>query len=221
MDRECSRFALLSVPCRHRGCLSAVMQGCFPSKPPQALKAGKFALVPLVALFAVGCSRTNVQVMAAPPAPPPGSVTTALVNGSLSRQTAADRLVEIDRLLAAPITGRSDDSDKRTLLRAERAALVASGQLPYGAQSQFATHRSHTVQGNAPLATITKRGPNGDLVNYAPAPAQTGRIVVAPNSQDRNLSPLEQMTPTERERYYKALRLQNTSRIDVNVRRHY
>lgn len=192
------------------------MQGCFPSKPLKALRAGKFAFVPLVALFAVGCSRTDVQVTAAPP---PGSVTTALPNGALSQQTAAERLVEIDRLLAAPITGRSDDSDKRTLLRAERAALVASGQLPYGAQ--FGTNRSHTVQGNAPLATITKRGPNGDLVNYAPAPAQTGRIVVAPNSQDRNLSPLEQMTPTERERYYKALRLQNTSRIDVNVRRHY
>ena len=179
----------------------------------------KFGVVPLIALFAVGCSRTDFQVMAAPPAPPSASVTTALPNGAQSRQTAAERLVEIDRLLAAPVTGRSDDSDQRTLLRAERSALVASGQLPYRAQSQF--DRSQTVQGNAPLATVTTRAPNGDLVNYAPAPEQSGRIVVAPNSQDRNLSPLEQMTPTERERYYKALRLQNTNRIDVNVRRRY
>jgi hypothetical protein len=191
------------------------MQGCFPARPRRALTVRKFAVVPLVALFAAGCSRTDV-VMAPPPL---SSVTTALPNGALSRQTAAERLVEIDRLLAAPVTGRADDSDQRALLRAERAALVASGQLPY--RAQFATNHSQTVPGNPPLATITKRAPNGDLLNYAPVPAQTGRIVVAPNSQDRNLSPLEQMTPTERERYYKALRLQNTSRIDVNVRRHY
>jgi hypothetical protein len=196
------------------------MQGCFPARPPRALGVMKFAIVPFVALFAAGCSRTDVQVMA-PPVAPPALSTTALPNGAPSRQTAAERLVEIDRLLAAPITGRSDDSDRRTLLRAERAALVASGQLPYRAHSQFATNGSQTVQGNPPSATVTKRAPNGDLLNYAPAPAQTGRIVVAPNSQDRNLSPLEQMTPTERERYYKALRLQNTSRIDVNIRRRY
>jgi hypothetical protein len=189
------------------------MQGCFPARPQRAFTIRKFALVPLVALFAVGCSRTDVQVAAQPHR----SVTPALPNGALSRQTAADRLVEIDRLLAAPVTGRSEDSDQRALLRAERAALIASGQLPYGAHSQFATNRSQTV----PLATVTKRTPNGDLLNYAPAPEQTGRIVVAPNSQDRNLSPLEQMTPTERERYYKALRLQNTDRIDLNVRRRY
>lgn len=196
------------------------MQGRFPAKQPKELRLRKFAVVSLAALFAVGCSRTDVQVMAAPPAPPPASLRTALPNAP-GRQTAAERLVEIDRLLAAPVTGRSDDSDQRALLRAERAALVASGQLPYRTHSQFATNRSQPVEGNPPLATITKRAPNGDLLNYAPAPAQTGRIVVAPNSQDRNLSPLEQMTPTERERYYKALRLQNTSRIDVNVRRHY
>jgi hypothetical protein len=197
------------------------MQGCFPARPPRALRVMKFAVVPLVALFAVGCSKTDVQVMAAPPAPPPALVTTTLPNGAPNRQTAAERLVEIDRLLAAPVTGRSDDSDQRTLLRAERAALVASGQIPYRWQSQFATNGNQTAQGNPPLATVTKRAPNGDFVNYAPTTAQTGRIVVAPNSQDRNLSPLEQMTPMERERYYKALRLQNTSRIDVNIRRHY
>lgn len=195
------------------------MQGCFPARSPRAPGVMKFAVVPLVALFAAGCSRTDVQVLA--PSAPPTLSTTALPNGAPGRQTAAERLVEIDRLLAAPVTGRSDDSDRRTLLRAERAALVASGQLPYRSQSYFAANHNQTVQGNPPLATVTKRAPNGDLLNYAPAPAQSGRIVVAPNSQDRNLSPLEQMTPTERERYYKALRLQNTSRIDVNIRRRY
>jgi hypothetical protein len=139
----------------------------------------------------------------------------------LNRQTAADRLVEIDRRLAAPITGRADDADQRVLLRAERAALIESGQVPYRMQNQFGANHSSRVQSNPPAATVAKRTTNGDLLNYAPATTQSGQTVVAPNSQARNLSFLEQMTPSERERYYKTLRLQNTSRIEVDVRHHY
>ena len=196
------------------------MEECFPARTPGALGVRKFAIVSLAALFAGGCSRTDVQVMTPPPPPPPTWVT-ALPSVAPNRQTAAERLVEIDRLLAAPVTGRSDDSVQRALLRAERAALVDSGQLPYRAQSQFATNRNQAVQPNPPLATVTQRAANGDITNYAPATAQNGRTVVAPNSQNRNLSSLEQMTPTERDRYYKALRLQNTSRIEVDVHHHY
>lgn len=191
------------------------MEG-FP-RTPGALGIRKLAIVSFAALFAAGCSRTDVQVVTSPPPPPLGD---RFSNVAPNRQTAAERLVAIDRLLAAPVTGQSDDSNQRTVLRAERAALVDSGQLPYWAQSQFATNRNQAVQPNPPLATVTTRAPNGDIVNYAPATTQNGRTVVVPNSHDRNLSSLEQMTPTERERYYKALRLQNTSRIDVNVRHH-
>ena len=74
-------------------------------------------------------------------------------------------------------------------------------------------------QPNSP--TVTQHLANGDAVNYAPPSTQNGRIVVAPNSQASNLSYLEQMTPTERERYYKTLRLQNTSRVEIDVSHHH
>jgi hypothetical protein len=125
------------------------------------------------------------------------------------RQMAAERLVEIDRLLAAPVTGRSDDSSQRALLRAERASLIASGQVPYRMQTQFEANHNRTVQSNAPLATVTQRAANGDVVNYAPATTQTGRIIVAPNSQDHNLSRLEAMTPTERKHHFRELEIVN------------
>jgi hypothetical protein len=132
--------------------------------------------------------------------------------------TQADRLVEIDRLLAAPLTGRPEESDQRFLLRAEREALIASGQTPYRMRTQSVAGRDLSIQPNAP--TTTQRLANGDVVNYATPTSQNGRITVAPDSQASNLSYLEQMTPTERERYYKALRIQNKRRIDVDVNNH-
>ena len=91
----------------------------------------------LVISFASSCSKTDqttsrdvqpVALLAAatiPPtnhAPDPAPVT-ALV-AAPNRPTAAERLVEIDRLLARPLTGTPESADERTLLRAERAALI-------------------------------------------------------------------------------------------------
>ena len=153
----------------------------------------------------------QVTASAPPPPPLPSALVTAFPSvAPPSRPTAPERLVEIDRLLAAPVTGRSDDSDQRILLRAERAALLDSGQISYRVQSQLAINRNRTVHPNAPLATASTRAANGDLMNYAPATTQNGRTVVAPNSQASNLSSLEQMTPTERAHYYRAVGLQNT-----------
>jgi hypothetical protein len=125
--------------------------------------------------------------------------------------------VEIDRLLALPLTGTPEESDRRTALRAERAALVASGQVPYELRGPLVASRNAAVPVNN---TVTQRSANGNVVNYAQPPTRVAPIVVAPNSQSTNLSYLEQMTPTEREHYYKNIRVQNTQRVEVDVRHH-
>ena len=157
-------------------------------------------------LFATGCSKSDVTV-SAQPSPQP-----LVFAQDDRRQSAADRVVEIDRLLAVPLTGRPEESDRRAALRAEREALVASGQVPY----QLARTRSVSAP---PNNTVTRTS-NGNVVHYAAPTTRTEPITVAPNSQSTNLSFLEQMTPAERERYYKTIRLQNTQRVEVDVRRH-
>ena len=156
-------------------------------------------------LLVTGCSKSDVTV-SAQPSPQP-----LVFDQNDRRQTAADRVVEIDRLLAVPLTGRPEESDRRAALRAEREALVASGQVPY----QLA--RPRTV--SAPPNNTVTRVADGNVVNYAAPTTRTAPITVAPNSQSTNLSFLEQMTPAERERYYKTIRLQNTQRVEVDVRR--
>ena len=178
----------------------------------------KLSLIAVAALLVVGCSRAEVQVNNPPFSDP---FETA---ASMSRQAAAaKRIVEIDRLLAAPVTGRVDDSDQRALLRAERAALVSSGQVPNRMHTQtMANHNSYGTEYSNPTTTVTRQHANGDVVNYsAGAPSQNGGVIVAPNSQARDLPFLEQMTPTERERYFRELRLQNRGRVQVDVQHHY
>ena len=161
------------------------------------------------ALFGIAsCSKTDVHV--ADEARPESIVV------AQNTKTAADRLVEIDRLLAAPPTGRPEESDRRTALRAEREALIASGQVPYRNVPQSFTSR---VANTPPNNTVTQRYANGNVINTALPTQRTEPITVAPNSQATNLSFLEQMTPTERERYLKAVKAHNTERVDINVRR--
>jgi len=127
-----------------------------------------------------------------------------------THQTAAERMVEIDRLLATPLTGTPQQADERALLRAERAALISSGQVPYVFGNQ-APDRSGP-------ATMSQYAADGDSVDqtHAPADSQGGGIVIAPNSQASSLPFLEQMTPSERDHYFEELWLQNSSVIDVN-----
>jgi len=182
---------------------------------PQLIKLSSIAVA---GLLVGGCSRAEVQVNNPPFSDP---FETA---ASMSRQAAAaKRIVEIDRLLAAPVTGRADDSDQRALLRAERAALVSSGQVPNRMHTQtMANHNSYGTEYSNPTTTVTRQHANGDVVNYsAGAPSQNGGVIVAPNSQARDLPFLEQMTPTERERYFRELRLQSRGRVQVDVQHHY
>jgi hypothetical protein len=154
------------------------------------------------------CSKTDVN-LASQPSPQPITVA--------AQKSAADRLVEIDRLLALPPTGRPEESDRRTALRAEREALIASGQVPYrNVPSSFTSRVANTPPNN----TVTQRFANGNVINTALPTSRTEPITVAPNSQASNLSFLEQMTPTERERYLKTIKAQNTVHIDVDHRGH-
>lgn len=180
------------------------MKSTFPAKAMRRHFA-RFLLFVSGLLLATGCSKTDVN-LAAQPSPQP-----LILDQNDRRPSAADRVVEIDRLLAVPLTGRPEESDRRAALRAERDALVASGQVPY----QLA--RPRTV--SAPPNNTVTRVADGNVVNYAAPTARTAPITVAPNSQSTNLSFLEQMTPAERERYYKTIRLQNTQRVEVDVRR--
>jgi hypothetical protein len=181
---------------------------------PDGIASHTVSLRIVLALAAVigiaSCSKTDVNVAAQP------SPQRVVVAQNQAQKTAADRLVEIDRLLALPLTGRPEESDRRTALRAERDALIASGQVPYRNVPQSFTSRA----ANTPANNTVTRVAEGNVVHYAAPTTRTEPITVAPNSQATNLSFLEQMTPTERERYYKTIRLQNTQRIEVDVRRH-
>lgn len=187
----------------------AGMRILFPS-----VRSRCFCFMPLAPLAAVffsltSCSKTDVN-LAAQPSPPP----IVVAQNESPQKTAAQRLVEIDRLLAQAPTGRPEDSDRRTALRAERDALISSGQVAYRSVPQAFMNK---VANTPPNNTVT-RTVNGNVEHFAAPTTRTEPITVATNAQDKNLSFLEQMTPTEREHYYKTLKLQNTERLDVNVR---
>jgi hypothetical protein len=153
------------------------------------MKARMISVIAMVMALTqmIGCSRAQVEIQE-----PRG------IDSGLTSTT--QRIVEIDRLLSAPLTGQTDDADQRATLRAERAALTGS----YNNNGS----RGHPV--------ITRQQPE--------APPQNQRIVVARDSQGdhspHQMSALEAMTPTERARYYKELRLQNQSTVIVVPREH-
>jgi hypothetical protein len=146
-------------------------------------------LILLIVLALSACSRVDVQpaannvtlspVLSAPSVP--------YVQQQSSHSAAPDRLVEIDRLLSAPLTGNQADADQRVTLRAERDVL---------------TGRARMIAHQNPVPVAAPRNSQ---------PQQAQQIVVARDSRadNGNLSFLEQMTPTERERYYKSRRIEN------------
>jgi hypothetical protein len=145
-----------------------------------------------VAVKLAACSKVDVAVEACPQLP-----RDSVATQTTATAPAAKRIVEIDRLLSLPLTGAPEDADRRATLRAERAALAD----PYALTSTI-----QTVQ------TPRRR-------EY---PASTNQIVVAGDSRGNHepsrISPLEAMTPTERERYYRELKLRNHSTITVYSR---
>jgi len=106
-------------------------------------------------------------------------------------KSSTDRIVEIDRLLSAPLTGTQQDADMRATLRAERDALTG--------------HSRVARQNVAPV-----------LPTYH-EPAANQHIVVAQDAQNSNLNYLEQMTPSERKRHLEEIRAVNTRTHTVIV----
>jgi hypothetical protein len=126
-------------------------------------------------------------------------------------QSQTDRIVEIDRMLSAPLTGSPEDADRRSALRAERNALMALGN--YSMQTDQAGQQATGCQSGQPNNEIVSH----DIVDYAPPPPSNSQIVVAVDSQGRsgNLPFLEGMTPSERLHYFQALWLQNSQNINI------
>src|SRR5258707_6950920 len=80
----------------------------------------------LAALALSACSRVDVQPASNNFTLSPGiSAPYAQQQSSqLNSQSRQDRLIEIDRLLSAPLTGSQADADQRVTLRAERDVLT-------------------------------------------------------------------------------------------------
>jgi hypothetical protein len=110
-------------------------------------------------------------------------------------QSSHERIVEIEKLLAVPLTGDPKDADKRVTLRAELAALKGGTSV---------TKPVRTVQ-------ITE-----------PQKANTSKVVVAKDSAsesaNKRFSRLDLMTGEERARYFEELRLKNTQTVVIEHR---
>jgi len=149
------------------------------------------------ALLLVACSRVNVytapekpqtappaqsvQIPAQIPPPSPPSIPSRSLN-------PFERIAEIEKELAAPLTGQPDDADRRAQLRAERDALT-------GRPSRVAVQ----------------------LPPLAPAQNHATGIIVADDPQGdagRNRLGFEALTPSEKKDYFKTLRL---SRPDIVI----
>lgn len=178
----------------------------------------------LIALFAVavslaGCSKAVVTMpeRTIVQQPMPGATPVATVQ--TPAQSQRDRIVEIDRMLSAPLTGSPEDADRRSVLRAERDALMASGN--YSIQADQSGRQAADSESGQASGEMVSGDAHGNVVNYVPPPPSNDRIVVAVDSQGRSgyLPPLEGMTPSERLHYFQALRLQNTQNTNVIGRR--
>jgi hypothetical protein len=71
-----------------------------------------------------GCSKTVVNVDPQNPQQTQSASSPNFVQPALVNPSRTERVAEIDRLLAAPLTGTAEDSDRRVALRAERDALT-------------------------------------------------------------------------------------------------
>ena len=178
------------------GCFFALSLtfGCSKSEPTTAGEAQPTALV------AATISPTAAAPVATSVAVP-------------SRPTPAERLVEIDLLLAKPLTGTPEQADERSLLRAERAALISAGQVPFQSGNPAAGELGQSSQ-----AAIEDRSPAAHPNEHEPVMPDThnDQIVIAHDSQASRLPFLEQMSPSELDRYFQWLWLQNGSFVNVN-----
>jgi hypothetical protein len=156
----------------------------------------------LIALFAMalglaGCSKAVVTIPERTTAQQPmPAAPVATIQAPAQSQT--DRLVEIDRMLSAPLTGLPEDADRRSALRAERAALMALGN--YSLQADQSGRPAADNRSEQPSGEMVSGDAHGNVVSYGVPPPSNDQIVVADDSQGRSgyLPFLEGMTPSER-----------------------
>jgi hypothetical protein len=144
----------------------------------------KLLFASLMALTA--CSKVIVN---APPQkvesqpPPPQVVQVQAPSPPVHIKTAVERIAEINRDLAAPLTGQPDDADRRAQLRAERDALS-------GRPSLVAYQPSYAA-----------------ALQSAPAPNHNPGIVVAPDTQaGPNRLGWQGLAPSEKKDYLRLIR---------------
>jgi hypothetical protein len=173
----------------------------------------KLIALSALAVSLAGCSKAVVTMPAAPESttvqqPRPAAPVAAI---QAPAQSQTDRIVEIDRMLSAPLTGSPADADRRSALRAERNALMALGN--YSVQTDQAGQQATGSQSGQPGNEIASEG----VVDYSPPPPSDNQIVVAVDSRGRSgdLPFLEGMTPSERHHYFQALWLQNSENINI------
>ena len=173
----------------------------------------KIIALSAIAVSLAGCSKAVVKMPATPERTiaqqPLPAAPVATMQAPAQPQT--DRIVEIDRMLSAPLTGSPEDADRRSALRAERNALMALGN--HSIQTDHAGQQATDSQSGQPGNELA----SPDVVNYAPPPPSNSQIVVAVDSQGQSgyLPFLEGMTPSERLHYFQALSLQNSQNINV------
>jgi len=145
------------------------------------------------ALLLVACSKVNVYTSAERPQNTAPSQVVQIPQAasppvSVHPLSTFERIAEIDKQLAAPLTGTPEDSDRRAQLRAERDAL---------------TGRPSRVAVQLPLP--------------APAQNRATGVIVARDSQGeagQNRLGFQALTPSEKKDYFKTLRL---SRPDIAI----
>src|SRR5262249_18408753 len=93
------------------------------------------------------------------------------------------------------------------------AALISSGQVPFPSGSLAAGNLAQASQ-----AAIAERSPAADPNEHVPVmpDAYNDQIVIARDSQASHLPFLEGMSPSELDRYFEYLFLQNGSFVNVN-----
>jgi hypothetical protein len=156
------------------------------------------ALIPC-ALLLGACSKVDVYTAAERPQPTP--ISTQIVQPPpplvpTRPPSTLERIAEIDKQLAAPLTGKTEDAELRAQLRAERDALTG----------RFSLTANPSWRVSVPSTPQPPAGRN----------AATG-IIIAPDSQGnsgKSRLGWESLTPSEKKDY---LKLNRAARPDILI----
>jgi hypothetical protein len=148
-------------------------------------------------LMLVGCSRVNVYTTADKPSLPVATPSPIVVQvpAPVRQPSRIERIAEIDKQLAAPLSGAPDDADRRAQLRAERDSL---------------TGVSHVDRLTRPRGFAVQMQQNVNPVQQNSA-ASVPTAIVARDSQGESgqnrLGWWESLSPSQKQDYLKVMRV--------------